>query len=338
MILTKTSRRAAGLAFAILLACLAAVLIDSVQRPSRLQVERQFQFPDLKSISSTSLDGNSRQLLLVDWGGAVEVLNLSTGEREPIAQLSGNGTCGCWINGNELLVGDGNGEVWRFDRTTKECLSNGKLFQSLVAAMAVVNERTIAFGNRNDSEVTLTNPNFDVLERLRGHSSGIWTIAVSRDRSRLATAGHDRSIRIWDARPFQPLAVLTGHTQHVIDLSFIDNETIVSVGEDRTLRTWDVRAAKQLQMIEASKSFLTHVAYCKQRGLIASADGDGGIQLWRSHDLGEVVRIEAYPQTPVVGLSFTDDGSRLISSSCGYTTQERKRTSEVTIWRLPDER
>lgn len=48
--------------------------------------------------------------------------------------------------------------------------------------------------------------NFENIVTLSGHHGQVWTLAVSDDGKYVATAGHDRSIRLWE-RTQEPLVL-----------------------------------------------------------------------------------------------------------------------------------
>ena len=66
-------------------------------------------------------------------------------------------------------------------------------------------------------------------------------MAFSPDGHRLASAGFDSTVRVWDADTGQPIGdPLTGHTDTVFSVAFSpDGHRLVSGGRDITVRLWD---------------------------------------------------------------------------------------------------
>src|SRR5262249_33782273 len=65
------------------------------------------------------------------------------------------------------------------------------------------------------------------------HADTIFGVRFSPDGQRLATASADRFVKIFDAASGAPLRVLTGHTAHVLGVSWkADGRLLVSCGAD----------------------------------------------------------------------------------------------------------
>jgi WD40 repeat protein/serine/threonine protein kinase len=80
---------------------------------------------------------------------------------------------------------------------------------------------------------------------LRGHTDEVFAAAFHPDGTRLATAGRDRAVWLWDLTRDEPVARLPGHTSYVWSLAFSpDGETLASGSGDFTVRLWDTQPLK----------------------------------------------------------------------------------------------
>src|SRR5438105_3028922 len=91
------------------------------------------------------------------------------------------------------------------------------------------------------------------VRRLPAPVAAVAALAFRPDGRRLATAGHDHLIRVWNADG-SPAHILTGHTAKVQAVAYApDGHTLASAGLDGTLRLWDGdtgRAGPCLQLAE----------------------------------------------------------------------------------------
>jgi WD40 repeat protein len=75
---------------------------------------------------------------------------------------------------------------------------------------------------------------------LHGHTDEVFAAAFHPDGTRLATAGRDQAIWLWDLATGEDVARLAGHTNYVWSLAFSpDGKTLVSGSGDGTVRLWD---------------------------------------------------------------------------------------------------
>ena len=75
---------------------------------------------------------------------------------------------------------------------------------------------------------------------LTGHTNSVHAVAWSPDGTRLATAGDDRTVRIWDPTTGETLTTLTGHTGAVRAVAWSpDGTRLATASDDDTVRIWD---------------------------------------------------------------------------------------------------
>ena len=116
----------------------------------------------------------------------------------------------------------------------------------------------------------------------------ITAIAYSVDGSRIASAGIDGTVRVWNVETMaQVRHTLIGHDGQVNSLAFSpDGKHLASAGDDKTVRLWDLETWAEIG--EGRLRHLAHVnsvAFSLDGKRLASAGNAGTVKLWDTQDL-----------------------------------------------------
>ncbi|MEE3852168.1 hypothetical protein VZC37_17630 [Gordonia sp. LSe1-13] len=167
-----------------------------------------------------------------------------------------------------------------------------------------------------------------------GHTGTAYAVAMRPDGRWIATAGDDRSVRLYDLVTGE-VRVLTGHTAPVRTVAFSpDGRLLVSGSDDRTARVWDTADPARPGQIGApltGQTLTIHsVAFSPDGTTLATGSDDQSFRLWSVRGRGEVVPlggpVDAH-SAAVWSVAFSPDGTALATAAWDGT---------AALWSLAD--
>ena len=91
---------------------------------------------------------------------------------------------------------------------------------------------------------------------------GVSGIAYSPDGTRVASAGADQTIKLWDAHTGQEIATFNSHEGGVVTVVFSpDGSRLASGGHDKTIRLWDTASGQEISTLRGHADTIQCVAF-----------------------------------------------------------------------------
>ena len=138
-------------------------------------------------------------------------------------------------------------------------------------------------------------------------------VALSADGRRLAVAGQDGSVTVWDTATGEQTHSLTGHTRAVRCVAISnDGKLIVSGGFDRTLTLWDAEARQDRVTLKGQSAFIS-VAVSGDGKHIVSGSADGAVKVWDAQ--GKEKGVLARDTSAATSVAIGADGNSVVWAS-----------------------
>jgi WD40 repeat protein len=153
-----------------------------------------------------------------------------------------------------------------------------------------------------------------------GHSGVLTALAVNTDGTRLATAGTDHTVRIFDALTGAPLRSLHGHIGAITGAAFgPDGMTLATASTDDTVRIWDSSTGDQIRILYRRAGTMTAVAFSPCGLWLATGSTDGTGQVWNA-ETGATQGVLYGHAGRITVVTFAPDGGAVATGSTDGST------------------
>jgi len=173
--------------------------------------------------------------------------------------------------------------------------------------------------------------------------AGVKRVAFSKDSTRLLTVSDDdETVRVWNAKNGQLIAILKGHVHtpntEGMAYNFIaaaqfsaDGQRVLTASEDRTARVWDANTGREIALLRGHDKALLDAFFALGEERVVTRDEDS-IRLWSLKAPADHVALEH--SSGVTSVSFSPNGQQLVTGTIGGTVQVWDLASRLPVLTL----
>jgi WD40 repeat protein len=158
-----------------------------------------------------------------------------------------------------------------------------------------------------------------------GHTDTVGGLAFAPDERTLASASHDRSVRLWrigdGASPPTALATLLDHADQATSVCFSpDGALLAAGGADRTVRVWRTLDRSRVQTLPGHGGAVEALAFSPDGATLAAGSRGRTVRLWDARAWRPLHTLEGH-EGAVEALTFSPDGALIATGSSDRTAR-----------------
>ena len=157
---------------------------------------------------------------------------------------------------------------------------------------------------------------------LRGHTNSVEGVVFSPDGTLLATASHDKTLKVWDLATGQELLNLyTNADQGQLGIAFShDGTKLAAPSVKGTAKVWNPATGKEPLTLSGHTDWVNSVAFNPNGTLLATASDDRMVKIWDALTGREILTLRGHT-APVSWVTFSPDGVFVATASQDATAK-----------------
>jgi serine/threonine protein kinase len=267
------------------------------------------------AVTGLALGDEGRWIVSAGADGTLRVWNAGSGAPVRIIELDDGPATAIAVDDRRALTGHKMGAVVLWDLERAEKLGLFQHHPAPVTALAFTGDADHFAAASQTGALSLFDLRAPSVPTLLAEGlDGAQAIAGSRALRLLASAGQDRSIRLWRTDTGSLARSWRGQSEAASALEMsLGGRSLATGSTTGAVRLWSTSSSRPQRSFRAHAGRVTSVAFAPGDRLLASAGEDGQVRLWDVRS-GRQWRIFRGHTGSISALAFSADGRRLLSA------------------------
>lgn len=139
-------------------------------------------------------------------------------------------------------------------------------------------DRTIKLWNPHKRDPSKSDTSALLIKTYDGaHGYSVLGLSISKDKTRFASCGEDRTCYVWDVASGQTIRRIQAHNHKINAVEFNDDATVlITASYDQTVKCWDMRTSNRdpIQVMQDFKDSVTSLARTESAIIAGCVDGN----------------------------------------------------------------
>ncbi len=165
------------------------------------------------------------------------------------------------------------------------------------------------------------------LETFTAHTGTVYSAAWSPNGYRIASAGTDKLVLVWDAATGGNIRTYRGHKDYVRSVSWSPDGTSIASGggnypsvSDTTVQVWEASTGNLFYTFTDHTDAISSLAWSSDGSRIASASYDRSVKIWDAFTGANILTYSGHSNW-VMSISWSPDGKYIASASHDHTVR-----------------